>query len=163
MRLFDFFCRARLARASGQAALQIHKPQLAGTDLMDTTVFGTGDDGSQLPRNAGLHFIDKNGLPFALDVPHPIEWMNERIEISTGYPDIVGFAGGNAQSGWYLTPTSASNVLFTSGKSGVAAPTAHMIGTDLTNCAPEAPGGLTAIAQHHRAGDHHFLEPFAGR
>jgi LruC domain-containing protein len=84
-------------------AHEIHRPMYAGTELMDTALFGTMSDGSTDLR----HFVNDRGVPFALDVPqstmypleqHPIDWL---------YPDILAFgsSGGASSRSYY-----ASNV-----------------------------------------------------
>ena len=57
---FDLF----LARV-GDRGHQFHRPQYAGTDTMNTSLFGTGDDASTPAR----HFVNHQGIPFVLNVP----------------------------------------------------------------------------------------------
>lgn len=104
---------------------QIHMPQYGGTDKMDKTLFGTGDDGSTADR----HFVNKNGLPFALNVPLLVAWPRERVAVETVYPDIVGFAnsGGMSNLDWYDTNVNLS-AAWTGGSNNTDPPVPTMAG-----------------------------------
>jgi LruC domain-containing protein len=93
---FDLF----IAR-TGQYGHQIHLSPYGGTDGMDRSLFGSADDGSTDSR----HFVNRNGLPFALNVPDFIPWPQETVSIDRVYPDIVGFAasGGTQNRDWYAS------------------------------------------------------------
>lgn len=98
---FDLF----LAR-SGAYGHQVHLPQYAGTARMDTSLFGTGADGSTATR----HFVTQQGLPYVLHVPRLTPWPLERVRIDRAYPDVVDFvASGGARGGdWYLRPVESA-------------------------------------------------------
>jgi LruC domain-containing protein len=93
---FDVF----LAR-TGSPGHQVHLPQYAGTARMDAALFGTADDGS----TANRHFVNRQGLPFALNVPSNIAWPREWQSIEGAYPDIIRFAAsaGGEAGNWYAT------------------------------------------------------------
>ena len=76
----------------------IHKVAYAGTPKMDPALFGHHDDGSALPGSiaANLHFLDQRGVPFVPDVPHQLNWMQERVEPGRGYLHLGREAGGGA-------------------------------------------------------------------
>ncbi|MBS2023406.1 MAG: LruC domain-containing protein, partial [Deltaproteobacteria bacterium] len=99
---------------------QIHLPQFDGQDTgANQSLFGTGNDGS----NQSRHYVNTNGLPFALAVPDAIAWPKEKVAIDALYPDIVGFAtsAGAAHADWYLTNVQ-SDQAFTQGSDGNGAP-----------------------------------------
>lgn len=79
---------------------EIHLPDFAGTANMDTSLFGQRDDGSSATR----HFVNRNGLPFVLNIPTLAEYPLELEEISRLYPRIVDFAasGGVEARDFYL-------------------------------------------------------------
>ncbi len=80
---------------------EIHRPNQTGSANMDASWFQTGQDGSGNGRN----FVDKSGLPYALDFPQIVAHPAERELISAVYPDIVAFAssGGVLAQDFYLT------------------------------------------------------------
>jgi Domain of unknown function (DUF4842)/PEP-CTERM motif len=53
----------------------------------------------------GGHYVNKSGLPFALDVPKIIAWPAEGVPIDLAYPDIDAYfaSGGTQHTDWYLT------------------------------------------------------------
>lgn len=121
--------------------LEIHKMNYAGTSKMDPTLFGQYDDGSALPGSiaAGLHFLNRSGVPFVLDVPHQLEWMQERVELGRGYLHLTDLAQGQYDSDWYLKATDPS-LLFTEGAliggQPSLPPTAQMVGSSIQPCTP---------------------------
>ncbi len=98
---FDLF----IAR-SDDYSHQIHLPQYAGTAKMNTALFGTSADGSR----AGWRFVNKLGMPYALNVPALVRWPLETVSIDQVYPSIVTFAasGGLQATGWYLSLANPS-------------------------------------------------------
>jgi LruC domain-containing protein len=130
---FDLF----IAR-SADFTYQIHMPQFAGTDAMNTTLFGKGNDRSTV---GGVHFINENGLPFALAIPDVVAWPQERVMLDLVYPDIRGFAssGGSSNKDWYSTNVSSSpTAAFTHGAANQAAPSPQLVGAELV-CTPVRP------------------------
>lgn len=67
---------------------EIHLPAFGGTGSMNTSLFGTGVDGSGNGRN----YVTTSGLPFALDFVESVDYPLEGVDISLLYPDIVSFA-----------------------------------------------------------------------
>jgi LruC domain-containing protein len=92
---------------------QIHQARYRGTDAMNTALFGTAEDGSTNCASGSAStphcFVDKRGLPFALNVPSSVSWMSERQTIDIAYPDIVGFAatGGAQHAGTWRRHSSS--------------------------------------------------------
>jgi LruC domain-containing protein len=82
-------------------AHEIHRPAYGGTARMDTTLFGTQDDGSA----PGRAFVDTQGLPFALELPVFDAWPAEGQDIAWLFPDIIGFAtsGGATNADFYVS------------------------------------------------------------
>lgn len=80
---------------------EIHRPMYAGTELMDTTLFGTMSDGSTELR----HFVNDRGVPFALDVPQSTLYPIEQRPIDWLYPDILAFgtSGGLSSRSYYTS------------------------------------------------------------
>jgi len=81
---------------------QIHLPEFDGSATgASQAYFGAQDDGSDHQR----HYVNKNGLPFALALPDLVAWPQERVAIDAVYPDIMGFASsaGQQHQDWYQT------------------------------------------------------------
>ncbi|MBS2020827.1 MAG: LruC domain-containing protein [Deltaproteobacteria bacterium] len=90
---------------------QIHLSNYPGTDLMDTSLFGTGIDASDYGVQGGsVFFVDGDGLPFGLLVPSAIDWPTEKTEISNLYGGITDWAasGGSTNEGWYTEPSAGA-------------------------------------------------------
>ncbi|MBS2025674.1 MAG: LruC domain-containing protein, partial [Deltaproteobacteria bacterium] len=121
---FDLF----IAR-TGNFGWQIHLPQYAGTNAMNTSRFNTVDDAS----TPGRHFVTSAGLPFGLVIPDQILWPKEFTQISAVYPDISIFAasGGAAATDWYTSTVNTSNA-YTTGAGNQAPPSPQMTGADLS-------------------------------
>jgi LruC domain-containing protein len=93
---YDLF----LARV-GNYSHQIHQPQYAGTTSMDQSLFNHVNDNS----GGGLHFINGNNIPFALNMPG-MYWPQETLDIGLLYPELIpyseGILGANSQNlQWY--------------------------------------------------------------
>ena len=124
---FDLF----IAR-SGDYGHQVHLMTYAGSDGMDTSLFGHDDDASA----NGLHFLNANGLPFALHVPQVLAWPTERTSIDTAYPQITAWAatGGALNADWFSAPNPLATF---NGGSSAPPPAPVMVGPALTPaCAP---------------------------
>ena len=93
---FDLYLQRTLV-----AGHQIHRPEYGGTNTANQSLFGTAQDGSTPTR----HYVDSQGLPFALNVPVIIRWPLEGVSIDKAYPDILAFgsSGGATHADWYLT------------------------------------------------------------
>lgn len=80
---------------------EIHRPMYAGTEAMDTSLFGTMSDGSTDLR----HFVNDRGVPFALDVPQSTLYPVEQRPIDWLYPDLLvfGTSGGVNARTYYAT------------------------------------------------------------
>src|SRR3954451_10366580 len=78
------------------------------------------------------HFVNRNGLPFALNVPQFVPWPQETVAIDRVYPDIVAFAasGGTQHTDWYLTNVVPS--LAVAGPNGGPPPVPTIIEPDFS-------------------------------
>jgi len=115
---------------------EIHLPQYSGTASMDTTLFNTSDDNSS--TTGGLHFINENGLPFALTVPDVIAWPQETVAIDRVYENITAFgtSGGAYNLDWYAS-ADATGLAFTAGLGGTLPPVPSPISeSPAIGCAP---------------------------
>lgn len=82
---------------------EVHLPGKAPTALADSTIFGTQDD-----RTSGSKtYVDKNGRPWALDIPVLWRYPNETIDLTVPYPNMATWAasGGTQQINWYVQAT----------------------------------------------------------
>jgi LruC domain-containing protein len=79
---------------------EIHRPEFGGTAVMNAALFGTADDASSPDR----HFVDVDGLPFALALPEVAPYPQEGVAISALFPNILNFArtGGAADADFYV-------------------------------------------------------------
>lgn len=80
---------------------QVHLSQYPGTPLANPALFQTKDDNT----GAVAHYVNKQGLPFALNIPYYTNWAQERVSIDKVFPDITGFAssGGATNQDWFAT------------------------------------------------------------
>ena len=147
---FDLF----IAR-NNDFTYQIHLPQYAGTDAMNTSLFGQGDDRSNQDLsahggvdNTGRWFVNENGLPIALALPQVILWPQERVAIESDYADLTGFAssGGTQDLGWYTdAPNVNTGLAFTYDVNGQPPPTpAQSVGPALY-CGSDVAAGLSGL------------------
>ena len=86
---------------AGDFGHQIHFPQFAGTQAMNTSLFQQGVDDSRVGRS----FIHHNGIPFALNLQSSSRYPQEAVAIDLLFPDIVAFAAssGGLNQDFYLT------------------------------------------------------------
>ena len=109
---------------------QIHQEIYPGTDQMDTTLFHHLDDRSTPTQ----HFINENGLPFAIAVPDALVWPLETVSVDQLYGDLVDFAAtGGGSPNWYKAAVNLTKAFLHGG--GQAAPAPIMVGPELqTSC-----------------------------
>jgi LruC domain-containing protein len=102
---------------TGDPGHQIHRPHYYGTDSVNASLYGTGDDASDPPPALGgsRWYVNVDGIPWVLnigeDVTHPdhaglTTWPKENVPIDVAYPDIVDFfaSEGTLATDWYLNP-----------------------------------------------------------
>jgi len=102
---------------------EIHRPMFAGTASMNQALFNTEADKSTASR----HFVDRDGLPFVLDIPKVPQWAKERVSVDLAYPQVVGFAssGGSQNATWYNAPVAQH--IYAPGAGGGTMPVASFI------------------------------------
>ncbi len=112
---------------------QIHQAQYPGTASMDKSLFATSNDNSpRLGAGPGPHFINQQGLPFALQIPEIVLWPKEKIMLSDVYPHVSDYAGwtgapsANPFADWYSSEVDPRNA-FSSG-AGTAPPAPALVG-----------------------------------
>ena len=91
--------------ATFNRGVEVHLANKPPTDLADSSLFGTGDDASNL--NSGLYYRTANNLPWALNITSQWKHPYEQIDVGLAYPQIKTWAetsGGSNQS-WYNAPS----------------------------------------------------------
>lgn len=128
---FDLF-----AFMSGEPSHEIHRPEFAGTSLMNAALFRTGDDHSGVGINAGRSFVEQNGIPFVLLLPELAPYPSEGQPIAALFTEMTTWArsGGTQAANFYR-----SGVDQTYAFDGAAVPAA--IAT-----APGVPRAVSAVA-----------------
>ncbi len=84
---------------SADPSHEIHGPLYSGTSIMNTSLFGTQNDGT----GNGRFFVEQGGLPSMLAMP--AQYPAEGVQITNLFPDISSFAssGGQQARAFYLT------------------------------------------------------------
>lgn len=116
---------------------EIHRVAYAGTAAMDPTRFGTDDDAS----GNGRWFVDRDGLPFALDLPQIVAHPGERRALSSLYPDVLSWArsGGQQHPDWYRRTVVTSNGYRDVNGATVPEPPSPVTPAPDTSCLPAGP------------------------
>ncbi len=106
---------------------EIHLSQFPGSPAMDTSLFKTGVDASNI-AGGGPYFITKDGLAFALNVPMDnaikggLGWvyMKEKVSIDHGFPGITPWAssGGGSNASWW-NPDVDNAFTYSTGSDGL--------------------------------------------
>jgi LruC domain-containing protein len=99
---FDLF----VFRTDTSPRLEIHFPHYSGTASMDTSLFGTAEDGSTATRR----FVHVSQIPAALSIYTGSYYPNEGVQISTLFPNVLTFAnsGGVSATDFYSSSVVAS-------------------------------------------------------
>lgn len=81
---------------------EIHLAGKQYTNKANTKIFGTEDDNTT--QEKGIFYLNKNNLPWALDVPLTIPYSLERKDITSSYLYLTKWAesAGASYSDWYL-------------------------------------------------------------
>jgi LruC domain-containing protein len=98
---------------SGDPSHQWGDPTFCGTPgTMDTSLFGTEDDGSVLPDGpcfiTSLDVDPIPGLPFVIQIDEPADYPREMAHIDDAFPKLASFvaSGGTEDQDWYRHPNS---------------------------------------------------------
>ena len=86
----------------GVRGKEIHLQGSAPTDLVDITIFGTGDDNSNL--GAQKYYASDKNLPWAINIPASIAYPLEKQDITKAYLKFNQWAEskGTVYQDWYL-------------------------------------------------------------
>ena len=91
----------------GQSRREIHQFGKPPTTLADPSVFGTGDDNTNIA--AGRYYVSKNGLPFVMALPVAgFNYPVEGVDITKAYLHFAEWAksGGLLFPDWYYNLSS---------------------------------------------------------
>lgn len=80
---------------------EVHLPGNMPTDLADVSLFGSGDDDTNLAT--GKTYMTANNLPWALNFPASFPYLKEKVAINQGFLKFNQWAesGGSLFSDWY--------------------------------------------------------------
>lgn len=81
---------------------EIHLPNFAPTQKANLNILGTSDDNSSSAK--GIYYINKTGLPWALDLNENFNFPKESQKIINGYLHFQTWveSGGSKYPDWYL-------------------------------------------------------------
>lgn len=84
-----------------QRSFEIHLPYYPPTSLMNTALFGTGQDASNPEQ--GIYYVTKGNLPWGLMILEPFDYPVEKAEITETYNFFSTWAesGGTIYNDWY--------------------------------------------------------------
>jgi len=85
----------------GDRGREVHLVDMAPTDLMNTSDFGTKDDDSD--PSIGRYYRTSNNLPWAINIVHDFVLPKEKTAINKGYTKFASWAvsGGADFDDWY--------------------------------------------------------------
>lgn len=80
---------------------EVHMTDNPPTDKADLTLFGTGNDNSNIA--AGKYYKTSGNLPWAINLPEKFSYMSEKNQIVSGYLKFGTWAesGGSSYPDWY--------------------------------------------------------------
>jgi len=87
---------------NGERGREVHLTGMAGTDLIDTTFYGTWDDDTD--PGSEKYFQTSGGLPWAINIPASFAYPVEKTIILDGHLKFGAWAesGGVQYPDWYL-------------------------------------------------------------
>ena len=90
----------------------MHLPDYPPTSLADLTLFGTGDDNSNVA--SARYYKTQNNLPWAINISSSFSYTNETAQILNGYRYFATWAqtSGAAKTDWYLDLSGYRNAEF---------------------------------------------------
>jgi hypothetical protein len=109
---------------------------------MNVALFNTEHDGSR----PGRHFVDQDGLPFALEVPDATPYPGEGVAISDLFPAVLdfGLSGGASSADFFLTPAASAAYVDLNGQGAAAHASLPSVPADLSCLAAPVPLYSTA-------------------
>jgi LruC domain-containing protein len=81
---------------------EIHLPGMLPTDLANTELFGTGNDGTNL--SSGDTYVSNDGrFPWAINIPTSFSYPKEKADINTAYTKFATWVSSNGAqfADWY--------------------------------------------------------------
>lgn len=86
----------------GVRSHEVHMKDYAPTDLMNVSLFGTGNDDSNPTENR--YYTSRNNLPWAFNIASEFAYPSERSMITRAYLKFAPWAqsNGNSYPDWYL-------------------------------------------------------------
>jgi len=96
----------------GRREVEIHLPGESPTDLADTSLFGTGDDDSDIA--SAKYYMSDDNLPWALNIPMNFEYPEEKRVITNTYLNFDQWAvsRGSQFNDWYEDKSGYKNITF---------------------------------------------------
>jgi LruC domain-containing protein len=96
----------------GRRELEIHLPGESPTDLADASLFGTGDDDSDIA--SAKYYMSDDNLPWALNIPMNFEYPEEKRAITNTYLNFDQWAvsRGSQFNDWYEDKSGYKNLTF---------------------------------------------------
>ncbi|MCF8428888.1 MAG: LruC domain-containing protein [Bacteroidia bacterium] len=89
---------------------EIHLPGKLPTDLVNSALFGTGHDNTNI--NLGKTYITKDGgLPWAISIPAKFNYPTERTDVNNAYTKFASWvlSGGTLFNDWYTNTSGYRN------------------------------------------------------
>lgn len=88
---------------------EVHLPGYAPTDLVDTSLFGTQDDDTDL--DIGQYYRSKTDLPWGIHLPESFAYPKEKVDIRSGHLRFNDWAKsfGYSYLDWYRDQTGYRN------------------------------------------------------
>ena len=87
---------------------EIHLPNNIPSDLVNTALFGTGEDVTDLTNS--ISYVTASGLPWMMSVPANFSYVAEREDITQAYLNFAAWAasGGTTNLDWYVTSVTGN-------------------------------------------------------
>ena len=93
----------------GERGREVHFSNKVPTDLVDLTLFGTGNDKTNPASN--IYYKDDNNLPWGINIIHDFIPPKEKYEILLGYPYFIKWSesSGSQYTDWYKDKSGYRN------------------------------------------------------
>jgi LruC domain-containing protein len=94
---------------TGNRGNEIHLPGNSPTNLADISLFGTGDDATDI--NTDYLYKNANGAPWALHIPQTFDYPKENVNIVNSYAKFTEWVenSGYSYSDWYQNKNGYRN------------------------------------------------------
>ncbi|MCF8253291.1 MAG: LruC domain-containing protein [Bacteroidia bacterium] len=93
----------------GSRGLEIHLPGKTPTALANTSIFGTGDDRTNVSQNT--YYLSKDNLPWAIVIPERFDYPIEKADVVTAHLKFAQWAqsNGTLYTDWYKNLSAYRN------------------------------------------------------